>query len=178
MKKLLGIFLIPCLSIFYGLGERYNWWDKLTGREILLECQARLSSADGYPKQYIFESQEPEKFKILEKFIEDNTKNPRVRELNAKNKKPSTITVDGGGIKLWSTPEEWPTTKRVPQQAQIMFVYAINQRTEKGMEWIEPLDDKHVFWVGSLEEFQNRLPAGNTAIHYYCSFNKSIRDIH
>lgn len=146
--RLFGIFLVPMLTIIYGLGEINHWWDILSGRQKLLYSYERLSSGNGFPISWIYENEF--EFKPLRNFIESKTKNSQIKQLKSQGIEPSLITIDGGGIVKWPVPENWPKALKVPPETQIMFLYgSINKN--KG------IDKGKATWVGSLNEFSGWL---------------------
>jgi len=146
--KLTGTLLIPLLSIIYGFGEIYHWWDILSGRQNILLCYERLSSGKGYPKSWIFEGEND--FEDLKNYIQDRTKNSQIHQLKLQGKEPSLISVDGGGFIKWSVPKDWPISTKVPPESQILFIYGTFEKDKS-------MNHGKTTWVGSLNELNGWL---------------------
>src|SRR5438876_983310 len=72
--KLLGIFLIPIFSIIYAVGESNDWWNRLVGRQTIINSYQRLSNGHGYPINWIYDDESI--FQPLKDYIEKRTSNP------------------------------------------------------------------------------------------------------
>ncbi|MFH0857444.1 MAG: hypothetical protein V1848_01720 [Candidatus Magasanikbacteria bacterium] len=146
------------MSITYACGDLYGWWDRISGRQDIIDGYTRLISGEGYPGGWIYKDEKC--FFHLYKFIIHNTENKEVLALENLGIKPSLITIDGGGIKKWSVPEDWPDSSSTAPEAQILLGYP--QEPEKIREikkitwagqvsdlniWIDNARNKERFWV-------------------------------
>lgn len=151
--------LIPVLTIIYGLGDYFNWWDDLKGRTAAIQGWDRLIHGSGYPNSWIYHD-EPE-FRALEKIINPRTKNPKLQAIIKEGIHPSLITIDGGRTQKANIPEEWPFSTFTPDTALILYVYGITREGGEGkltwgcsagelMRWIDEHRNKERFYFSTI----------------------------
>ena len=157
--KMFAISIIPFLSITYGFGELYGWWDSISGRGTILEYYQRLLHGNGYPKSFIYDDEVG--FKVICSYIEEKTSNHQIHKLSSQGFEPTLITIDGSGSKKWPTPKDWPDAITFPIDAQILFLYGMKKGNTEIAEgkaawtgpiyelknWLDSWLDKQRFWV-------------------------------
>lgn len=159
--KIISLLAVPLISITYACGDLYGWWDKISGRQDVIDGYNRLVSGKGYPEGWIFKDEKD--FFPLYKFIIDNTKNEKVLALEDQGFEPSLITIDGGGVKKWIAPEDWPDPASTAPETQIILGYPlepekireIKKATWAGQiadlnSWIDNARNKERFWVATF----------------------------
>jgi len=80
---------ISILSITFGIGDYYGWWDHLSGRSDVLVSHDRLSSAKVDPGIFIYDSEKV--FHNLYSFIIKRTQKQTLKKLHKKNIKPEFL---------------------------------------------------------------------------------------
>lgn len=167
MLKYLRITLqlsIPLIALIYGLGSYLDWWDSLSGRSAALAWYTRLSSNEGCPEIFIFDS-EPE-FRGLYGFLKSRITAKEFLSLDENKKVPSLIARVGGtlGHELQSqVPPTWPNVRYVPDTLPIVFIYGVSKETSRTQgtgymacslgdlrRWIEKSRETERFWVTTI----------------------------
>ena len=157
------LFVVSLVSLVFALGEQFGWWDELTGRAIAKIGVARLYSAEGYPKTWIYSdrSEDQAVFDALEKRINRHTSNKTVRNLASQGNRPWLITVGGSPFQLKDLKPGWKSAV-YSDVHPVMYIYKV-EGSEMGngkaarvatlgelSKWLENEQANRRFWVISV----------------------------
>jgi hypothetical protein len=154
--------LVPALSVIYGVGEFFQWWDVLSGRQNARAAYERFASNKNYPT-IIINDDEPE-FERLYQFIIKRTAAEEVKKFNSEKAFPYAIVRFGGtmGHEIEKDlPKGWPSPRFVPETSPIAFLYEKISRDEKVpvfrvsslgeiKRWTEESKETERFWVATV----------------------------
>ena len=157
------LFVVPLVSLLFALGEKFEWWDTLTGRTAAKKGMERFYSVGGYPKTWIYRDRIEDKaiFNALERRINHRTSNETVRRLVRQGNRPRIITV--GGMPFQITGLEPGMKSSVYSEVHpILYIYPIESSEEgKGKaaqvatlgelsQWLENEQANRRFWIVSV----------------------------
>jgi hypothetical protein len=148
---------VPILTLIYGVGDHYGFWDYARGRTAIIRSLDRLASGEGYPVSFIQQS-DPD-FYPLYRFIKQRTTNRDISTPMLAGRRSITITRLGGGERVIPTPREFPKTVIVPMESPVLFVYDLSESSSprsayaqvatlrKIDEWIKATRETELMWV-------------------------------
>jgi hypothetical protein len=115
-------FLIPVLTVFYGIGDEFKWWDNLRGRTAVLKAVERLSSPTT-PDVVIFDDDPP--FKSVEKLIRRKAEYPKVLQRYKNGESPNLVVRQGEtlGANIGKRNPGWPDETFAPDSSIIVFAF-------------------------------------------------------
>lgn len=151
--------IVPVLTLLYGFGEHFSWWDKLSGRTAALAGWQRLMSNKGYPVSWIY-SDEPE-FLPLEKIINRWTTSHEAVPVIGAGIHPSLISRSDIQTLTTKVPENWPNPTFVPDTVPVMFLYNVTREGGQGKvarigslgdirRWIDESRNQERFYVSTV----------------------------
>ncbi len=150
--KIILILLVPILTILYGCGDYFGFWDVLSGRTNALTSYNRLSSTKGYPEIYIKDSNK--EFPKLYKFLIKHIQEPSIQNLNKQGLMPKAIVRLGGtmGHELKKQmPPDYPDVRFVSDTLPILFIYEYTREKDNAIRACSLGDLKNL-----IEKLRNR----------------------
>ena len=138
---------VPVLSILYGLGDHYAWWDRLRGRTHLAHALERLADPKYFPTSFVYQGDED--FDRLEAFLTAHSTNPVV-EARSLGSGPTLIVRVGAADRAIPGPPGWPRFVTVASDAPIVYFYDAAPKQ---------LGKDHA-WVGTLAEARSWIDEG------------------
>lgn len=152
--------MISILTILFAIGERFSWWDYLTGREYAVEGLERLRSAEGYPKSWIYRDKKEDKkiFFSLERRINKYSKETKLRQIVKNNIHPTIITVGGNPLIIYGLKPGMMNRVYSSVHPVLYLYFPEKQREGKGkalqvctlgelQRWLEQEKNALRFWV-------------------------------
>lgn len=117
--------IILLITLVYGVGDYFKWWDNVRGRTLAIEGWKILANNSVSIKDVFINAHEQE-FQQLEKIILANTKNGKIIEKHRSGINPFSITRIGSPLKPSygdELPKGFPNPRYVPESLPVIYVY-------------------------------------------------------
>jgi hypothetical protein len=163
------LFIIsPLITLIFGLGEYFKWWDNLSGRSKALLGFDRLQSVTGFPRGFLYnDEQDKPIFKAVERRIAQNTRDQNLRQILAEGHRISLITVVGEAQAIRGVPQDWKQEARCfyPAEQPVLVGFNVSRQgsdqSQPGQgiractlgdlrDWLNEEKEQRKFWVGTV----------------------------
>ena len=160
------LLIAPLVGILYSVGEHFQIWDKLTGRDKAIEGLRRLRSAAGYPISCIYDDAKDKGiFGALCKRIKRSSPEPNIKA----GHRPSLIATAAQPIPIQGVPPQWSQEEKFfySENHPVLVCFGVYRKPSNAVEghtgkaskactlkdlddWLKHELDNRKFFVGTL----------------------------
>lgn len=147
--RLILAWTVAVVTLVYGSGDYFGWWDGMSGRADASKGVARMGSTRGLGETLLCSGDH--EFHALWRFILRRSENPEISKLAVQNIVPDCMTSVGGGEQIVPLPPEWPQSARLVGHSPVIVMYNA-ERTPKGGYRGRNGKSAYTHWAARLDD--------------------------